>query len=92
MSTAPAPRLRGRRLTIPAVALTFSLLAGADLSAQTGTAAHRDSDNPPGPPAAAGHRVVSGGTMYAGLTTVVTRSGPVGSVMTVHAQQLPANR
>ena len=91
MSTGTA-RPRGRRLSIPTALLACALLAGgAELSAQTGTAAHRDSD-PPGPATGAGHRVVSGGTMYGGLTTVVTRSGPTGSVMTMYAQQLPPDR
>ena len=91
MSTATA-RPRGQRLSIPTAFLACALLAGgAELSAQT-RRAHDDSDAPTGPATGAGHRVVSGGTMYPGLTTVITRSGPTGSQMTVHAQQLPANR
>src|SRR5687767_11255876 len=93
MSIDPIARPIGRRLSIPKAFLACALLVGgAELSAQTGTAAHRDTDRPPGPSTGAGHRVVSGGTLYSGLTTVITRSGPTGSVMTVHAQQLPPDR
>lgn len=88
MSTNTA-RYRGRRLAISKGLLVCALLAGAaELSAQAGTP-----QQPPGSPVTgAGHRVVSGGTMYPGLITVINRFGPSGSTMRIAAQQLPGNR
>jgi hypothetical protein len=89
MSTDSA-RSRGRRLSISHGLLVCALLAGAaELSAQAG---HGATPQEPTPITGAGHRVVSGGTMYPGMVTVVSRFGPVGSTMKVAAAQLPENR
>src|SRR5688500_9049879 len=88
MSTDTA-RYRGRSLSVSRGLLACALLAGApELSAQAGTP-----QDPPGSPVSgAGHRVVSGGTMYPGLITVINRFGPIGSEMRIATQQLPGNR